>query len=101
MPFCAKCGAILVEGASYCLKCGAAISGAADLGNVIMGALTVAGKEIGEAFKVAGQEIEKALKDARIDLSDQEGPFCLKCGKRNPHDAGFCFSCGARIPSMA
>ncbi len=101
MPFCAKCGAKLVEGASFCLKCGAAISGATDLSNLITGALTAAGRTIGEVFKIAGIEIEKALRDARSDISDQGGPFCSKCGTRNPLSAGFCFSCGARIPSIA
>jgi tRNA(Ile2) C34 agmatinyltransferase TiaS len=69
------------------------------LGGIITGALKTAGKEMEEAFKIAGQEIEKALVDAATDLSNRAGPFCPKCGKRNPFGAGFCFSCGGKIPS--
>ena len=52
-----------------------------------------------EAFNTAGQEIEKALGEVRSDLSNRGGPFCPKCGKRNPLGAGFCVSCGERISS--
>jgi len=100
MPFCAKCGAKLADTASFCSKCGAATyRGAADLGGVITDALRTAGKEMEEAFRTAGQEIEKALGDVRSDLSDRGGPFCPKCGKRNPLGASFCFSCRGSIPS--
>jgi uncharacterized membrane protein YvbJ len=102
MPFCAKCGAKLAETASFCSNCGAATyRGAADLGGIITDALKTAGKEMEEAFKTAGQEIERAFRDARSDLSDRAGPFCPKCGKRNPPGASFCFSCGGSIPSAA
>ena len=101
MPFCAKCGAKLAEAASFCSKCGAATHGAADLGGVITDALRTAGTEIEEALKIAGQEVEKALRDVRSDLSDRGGPFCPKCGKRNPLGASFCFSCGGKIQSVA
>jgi uncharacterized membrane protein YvbJ len=100
MPFCAKCGEKLAETASFCSKCGTATHGGApDLGGIITDALSIAGREMGEAFKTARLEIEKALRDARSDLSDRGGPFCPKCGKRNPIGAIFCFSCGGKIPS--
>jgi uncharacterized membrane protein YvbJ len=101
MPFCSKCGARLTETASFCSKCGAPTHGAADLGGVITGALKTAGREIEDALKIAGQEVERALKDVSSDLSDRGGPFCPKCGKRNPLGASFCFSCGGKIPSAA
>lgn len=102
MPFCAKCGAKLTETASFCSKCGAGTyRGAAGLGGIITDALRTAGREVEDALKIAGQEIEKAVKDVRSDLSDRGGPFCTKCGKRNPLGAGFCFSCGEEIPSVA
>jgi predicted amidophosphoribosyltransferase len=100
MPFCAECGTKLAETTSFCSKCGAATHrGASDLGGAITDALRTAGGEMEEAFKIAGQEIVKALGDVKSDLSDRGGPFCPKCGKRNPLSAGFCFSCGGRIPS--
>ena len=54
-----------------------------------------------EAFNTAGQEIEKALGGVMGDLSNRSGPFCPKCGKRNPLGAGFCVSCGERISSLS
>jgi predicted amidophosphoribosyltransferase len=102
MPFCAKCGAKLTETARFCSSCGkATYSGAADLGGIITDALRTAGKEMEDAFKTAGQEIERAFRDVRSDLYDRAGPFCPKCGKRNPLGASFCFSCGGSIPSAA
>ena len=102
MPFCAKCGTKLMETASFCSKCGtAAHGGTADLGGIITDALRTAGREMEEAFKTAGQEIGKAIGDVSSNLSDRGGPFCPKCGKRNPLGAGFCFSCGGKIPSGA
>ena len=100
MPFCAKCGAKLVETAEFCSKCGASTHGAGDLGGVITDALKTTGKEIEDALKIAGQEVKRALKDVRHDLSDHGGPFCPKCGKRNPIGATFCFSCGGKIPAV-
>jgi uncharacterized membrane protein YvbJ len=100
MPFCAKCGAKLAGTASFCSNCGAATyHGAADLGGIISDALKTAGKEMEEAFRTARQEIEKAIGDARSGVSDRAGPFCPRCGKRNPVGASFCFSCGRSIPS--
>jgi uncharacterized membrane protein YvbJ len=100
MPFCAKCGAKLKETARFCSNCGAAtFRGPVDLGGIINDALRTAGKEMEEAFRTARQEIERALGDVRSDLSDRAGPFCPKCGKRNPVGASFCFSCGRSIPS--
>jgi ribosomal protein L40E len=102
MPFCAKCGAKLTETASFCSNCGAATyRGAADLGGIITDALETAGREMEKAFKTAGQEIERALGNEKSDLRDLAGPFCPKCGKRNPSGASFCFSCGGSIPPAA
>jgi uncharacterized membrane protein YvbJ len=102
MPFCAKCGAKLTESTNFCSKCGAATySRASDLGGIITDALKTARREMEEAFKIAGQEIENALSDAATNLSNRDGPFCPRCGKRNPLGAGFCFSCGGKIPSAA
>ena len=102
MPFCAKCGAKLPEATSFCSKCEAAkYGGGSDLGGIITDALRTTGREMEEAFHTAGQEIEKALGDVRSDLSNRSGPFCPKCGKRNPVGAGFCFSCGERISSAS
>jgi uncharacterized membrane protein YvbJ len=100
MPFCAKCGAKLAETTSFCSKCGAA-KYRSDLGSTITDALRTSGREMEEAFNTAGQEIGKALGDVRSDLSNEGGPFCPKCGKRNPLGAGFCFSCGERISSAS
>jgi len=100
MPFCAKCGAKLLEFASFCPKCGTATRrGAADLGDWITDALKTAGREMEVAFKTAGEEIQKAFSELRSDLSQPRGPFCPKCGRRNPHGAKFCFACGGSVPS--
>jgi uncharacterized membrane protein YvbJ len=100
MPFCEKCGAKLVEFGSFCPKCGTATRrGAADLGDSITDALKTAGREMELAFKTAGEEIENAFGELRSDLSQSRGPFCPKCGRRNPHGAKFCFACGGNIPS--
>lgn len=70
-----------------------------DLADSITDAAKTVGREIELAFKTAGEEIEKALGEVRDDLSQQRGPYCPKCGKRNPRDAKFCFACGGNIPS--
>jgi len=98
MPFCAKCGAKLPEGASFCSKCGAATHRVTvDISDSIDKALKAAGKEMQAAFKTAGTEIEKAFGELKDELSERRGPFCPSCGKRNPHDAEFCFACGREI----
>jgi predicted amidophosphoribosyltransferase len=100
MPFCAKCGAKLVDFGGFCPKCGTATRlGAADLGDWITDALKSAVREMEKAFKTAGEEIEKALGELRSDLSQPRGPFCPKCGRRNPHGAKFCFACSGNLPS--
>ena len=70
-----------------------------DLVDSITEALKTAAREIEVGLKTAGEEIEKAFSELKDDLSELGGPFCPKCGKRNPHDAKFCFACGGNIPS--
>jgi len=99
MPFCVKCGTKLVDDASFCWKCGASKSSASgDLADQIADALRAALREIGAAFKTAGEEIDRAFRELRDDLSARNGPFCIKCGTRNPLGARFCFACGREIP---
>jgi uncharacterized membrane protein YvbJ len=99
MPFCAKCGAALPDGANFCSKCGATVhSGTVDIGNEITRAFNTAGRELEAAFKTAREEIEKAFTQTKDVFSERSGPFCVKCGKRNPESARFCFSCGREIP---
>ena len=101
MSFCAKCGARLEEATRFCSKCGTATRvGVADVADSIADAAKTVGRELELAFKTAGEEIEKALGGARDDLSQQGGPFCPNCGKRNPRDAEFCFACGRGLPSV-
>lgn len=99
MPFCAKCGTKLENATSFCSKCGTATSRtAADLGDSITDALKTAGRELERGLRTAGEEIDKALREVRDDLPNQGGPFCPKCGRRNPVDSGFCVACGGAIP---
>jgi uncharacterized membrane protein YvbJ len=101
MPFCAKCGTKLEDAAGFCPKCGtAAQKPAADIGDTITASLKAAGRELEKALKTAGEEIDRAVREVKADLSDQEGPFCPKCGKRNPVDARFCVACGGEIPRV-
>jgi uncharacterized membrane protein YvbJ len=98
MSFCANCGTKLEDATSFCSKCGTATSRtAADLGDSITDALKTAGRELERGLRTAGEEIDKALREVRDDLSNQDGPFCPKCGRRNPVDAGFCVACGGAI----
>jgi uncharacterized membrane protein YvbJ len=102
MPFCTRCGAKLQETARFCSRCGKATQReAVDLADSITDTAKTVGREIELAFKTAVEEMEKALGEVRDDLSKQCGPYCPKCGKRNPRDAKFCLACGGNIPSAA
>jgi len=99
MPFCAKCGMKLADEASFCLKCGAAThGGSSDLADQIAGALRAAGREIEAGLRTAGEEIDKAFREVRGEFPERLGPFCIRCGTRNPREARFCFACGREIP---
>jgi uncharacterized membrane protein YvbJ len=98
MPFCAKCGARLLDTANFCSKCGATVQrGTVDIGDEITKAFNTAGRGLEAAFKTAREEIEKAFTQTK-DVAERSGPFCVRCGKRNPESARFCFSCGREIP---
>ncbi|WP_455283583.1 zinc-ribbon domain-containing protein [[Eubacterium] cellulosolvens] len=100
MPFCVKCGSKLEKEAGFCSKCGTATQrGTVDLVDSITEALKAAAREIEVGFKTAREEIDKAFSELKEDRSRLGGPFCPRCGKRNPHDAKFCFACGGNIPS--
>jgi len=75
--------------------------GQVDLGDEITDALRTAGRELEAAFKTAGEEIEKTFRELRGEFAERNGPYCVRCGRRNPQRASFCFSCGHEIPRVA
>ncbi len=80
------------------MKCGTRTGrGTVDVSDAITEALRTAGKEIEAGLKTAGEEIDRAFRELRDEFSERAGPFCAKCGTRNPQDAKFCFACGQEI----
>ena len=98
MTFCAKCGAKVSETASFCMKCGAATGkGNVDLAGSITEALGSAGKEIETGLRTVAEQIGKAYRELRDEFY---GPYCVKCGSKNPPASRFCHSCGKEIPQV-
>jgi len=102
MSYCPNCGTKLAENADACPKCGLTKQRVAqDLGEMIRHAVKTALIGIGSAFKTAGEEIERSLGEREHKLSRSKGPFCPKCGRRNPKGARFCYACGREIPNLS
>jgi len=100
MRFCSKCGTSLPDDAGFCWKCGTRAQ-RVEIGDSIAEAIRTAGREIEAGLKTAGEEIDKAFKDLKEEFAPRTGPFCTKCGKRNPEGAKFCFACGKEIPQAS